>query len=141
MNKSKITVETSVRADLSRVWTCWTAPEHVVNWNFASDDWHCPRAENDLRAGGSFKFNMASRDGKMSFDFEGVYDKVEHHRKIAYTMADGRQVSVAFESGGEQTVVTEIFDPENIHSEEMQRAGWQSILDNFKKYVESSSSR
>ncbi len=137
MSTSKITIETNVNADLKKAWDYWTLPEHIVNWNFASDDWHCPKAENDPRTGGKFKATMASKDGKMSFDFEGIYDEVIDQQKISYSMSDGRQVHISFEKNGDATKVTEVFDPENQNSEEMQRSGWQSILNNFKKYVES----
>ena len=133
---SKITVSALIDAESAKVWDYWTQPEHIVHWNAASDDWHCPRASNDLRAGGSFSATMAARDGSMSFDFEGVYDEVIDQHKLVYSLADGRQVSVAFEAAGDQTNVVETFDPENINPEDMQRAGWQAILDNFKAYVE-----
>ncbi len=136
MSKNKITVEISTAQSLEKVWDYWTLPQHIVNWNFASDDWHCPKASNDLKTGGKFSFTMASRDGKFSFDFEGTYDEVIDKSKIAYTMADGRQATILFESTVGVTRVTESFDPENTHSEEMQQSGWQSILNNFKKYVE-----
>ena len=136
MNRPRITVEVKIMADISTVWNCWTGPEHIIHWNFASDDWHCPKAENDLQTGGKFKSTMASKDGKMSFDFEGIYDEVINHKQIAYSLADGRQTLVLFESLDNQTKITERFDPENTNSEELQRAGWQSILDNFKEYAE-----
>ncbi len=134
--KNKITVEVVVNADLQKVWNFWTKPEHIVNWNFASDDWHCPKATNDLRVGGKFSATMASKDGAMGFDFEGVYDEVIELKKIAYTMVDGRQVQVTFEKHGNATTVTEVFDPENQNPLEMQENGWQAILNNFKVYVE-----
>jgi uncharacterized protein YndB with AHSA1/START domain len=137
MVQTIITVEATVNADIGRVWTCWTSPDHIVHWNFASDDWHCPRADNDLRTGGKFTAVMASKDGKMSFDFEGIYDEVIEYRKIAYSLSDGRKVTVIFEMTGGKTKVTETFDPENENPAELQRTGWQAILDNFKKYVES----
>lgn len=137
MEKNKITVEATINADIQKVWNYWTSPEHIVNWNFASDDWHCPSAENDVRTGGKFSSTMASKDGKMSFDFGGVYDEVINQKKLAYSMEDGRQVEVLFEDMGNNTTkVTEAFDAENTHSDEMQRAGWQAIVNNFKKYVE-----
>ena len=136
MKQPKITVETTVSADINKVWTYWTRPEHIVNWNFASDDWHCPAAENDPVTGGRFRSTMAAKDGSMSFDFEGVYDEVADRKRIAYSMPDGRQVTVEFEDQGKQVKVTESFDPEQTNPEEMQRAGWQGILDNFKKYTE-----
>ena len=132
----KIQVETTVAAPLARVWDCWTDPAHIVHWNFASADWHCPKASNDLRAGGTFSYTMASRDGAMSFDFGGVYEEVAEHQKITYALADGRRVEVAFAAGADGTRVMEIFDPENVHPADMQRAGWQAILDNFRRYVE-----
>ncbi|MCA0448088.1 MAG: SRPBCC family protein [Bacteroidetes bacterium] len=136
MINNKITVQATVSADINKVWSSWTLPEHITKWNFASDDWHCPSATNDLKAGGRFCATMASKDGSMSFDFEGIYDEVIHHRKIAYSLADGRQIAILFESEGDKTRVIETFDPENENSMELQRAGWQSILDNFKAYTE-----
>ena len=136
MGEKGITVQASISAKIERVWGFWTKPEHIVKWNFASSDWHCPAAENDLRTGGKFKSTMASKDGKMSFDFEGVYDEVIEQKRIAYSLADGRQVKVVFEELGDKTEVIETFDPENENSEELQRSGWQSIMDNFKSYVE-----
>ena len=136
-NKTTITVESTVKAPVAQVWKFWTEPEHIKKWNAASDDWHTPRAENDLRAGGSFSARMEAKDGSFGFDFGGVYDEVTLNEKIAYTMDDGRQVSVNFTSNGKETKVVETFDAENTHSVEMQRGGWQAILDNFKKYTES----
>lgn len=135
-NKTSITVTATVHAPVEKVWECWSDPAHITQWNNASDDWHTPHATNDLRAGGSFTARMEAKDGSMGFDFGGVYDQVEHHQLIAYTMGDGRKVSVHFTSRGNETDVKETFDAENMHPEEMQRAGWQAILDNFKKYVE-----
>jgi uncharacterized protein YndB with AHSA1/START domain len=136
MEPVKITVETDITAEINNVWTCWTAPEHIVNWNFASDEWHCPSAENNLRPGGKFRYVMASKDGEMSFDFEGVYNKVLPHNQITYTLTDGRKVRIEFEDHGETTRIRETFDAENENSPEMQKKGWQAILDNFKKYAE-----
>ena len=133
---TKITISTLINAELHKVWDYWTGPAHIVNWNFASDDWHCPFAENDLRENGKFRSTMASCDGKMSFDFEGIYSLVKHHEVIQYGMADGREVQVWFSPDGDATRVTETFDAENVHSVELQRAGWQSIMNNFKQYVE-----
>lgn len=138
MSTTKITVSTVIAAGIQKVWDCWTLPAHITGWNFASDDWHCPKAENDLQNSGKFNYTMASRDGATSFDFEGVYDEVRPHEKIAYTLLDDRKVSVLFEAEGDSTRVTETFDAENVHSPEMQQAGWQAILDNFKNYVEAS---
>lgn len=136
-NKSAITVETMIKAPLAKVWDMWNNPEHITQWCAASDDWHAPYAENDLKAGGKFKTTMAAKDGSFSFDFEGVYDRVEEPKRIEYTMGDGRKVKVDFVQEADLVKVVEVFDPENTHSEEMQRSGWQAILDNFKKYVES----
>lgn len=136
MKPEKITVSATINAPLEKVWTRWTGPEHVINWHFASPDWHCPRATNDLRAGGKFSFTMASRDGAMSFDMEGTYDEVIPLKRLAYTMPDGRKVTVVFESNASGTTLTESFDPENQNSREMQRAGWQAIVDNFMGYAE-----
>ena len=136
MEKTKITIETIISADTKKVWDYYSAPKHITKWNFASDDWHCPNAENDLKVGGKFKSRMEAKDGSFGFDFEGVYDEVVDHKKIAYTMPDSRQVITNFENLGDKTKVTTIFDAENENPVEMQRDGWQSILDNFKKYVE-----
>ncbi len=133
---TKITVETLVSADLQKVWDCFTKPEHIVKWSFASDDWHCPKASNDIRTGGKFASTMASKDGKMSFEFEGVYSEVVPLRRIVYSMADGRTVQVDFIAEGKNTRVVETFDAENENPIEMQRGGWQAILDNFKKHTE-----
>ena len=136
MTAIKITIETNVNASVETVWEAWTNPEHVMRWNHASDDWHCPGATNDLRIGGRFSFTMASKDGKMSFDFEGVYVNIEEHELIQYKIGDGREVKVTFRKTGEVVKVVETFEAEKVHSIEQQKAGWQAILDNFKKYTE-----
>jgi len=132
-----ITVQSTINAPIEVVWNCWTAPEHITKWNNASEDWHTPYAENDLRVGGKFKSTMAAKDGTMSFDFEGEYTLVEQNETIKYVMADGRKVEVSFAATPAGVEVIESFDPETVNSEEMQRGGWQAILNNFKKYVES----
>ncbi|WP_264565520.1 SRPBCC family protein [Flavobacterium sp. N3904] len=132
-----ITVQSTIIASLKAVWECWTTPEHIMKWNNASDDWHTPYAENDLRVGGKFKSTMASRDGTMSFDFEGEYTLVKQNEAIEYVLADGRKVKISFEETPNGVEVIESFDPETVNPEEMQRSGWQAILDNFKKYVDS----
>lgn len=134
-----ITIESIINAPIKKVWECWTNPEHITKWNQASDDWHCPFAENDIRTNGKFKSTMASKDGKISFDFEGIYDNVIKYKHIAYSLADGRKVTVDFIEDGNLTKVIETFNPENVNSEEMQKAGWQMILDNFKKHTETTS--
>ncbi|WP_114783525.1 SRPBCC family protein [Botryobacter ruber] len=136
--KTAITVETTVQAPVEKVWKSWTEPQHITQWNNASDDWHTPRAENDVRVGGKFTSRMEARDGSMGFDFEGTYSAVEEHRQLAYAMPDGRKVQITFAPTAAGTHVTETFDAEQTHSLEMQQQGWQAILDNFKKYVENS---
>lgn len=135
-NNKTITVENTVNAPVEKVWEFWTGPEHITKWSNASDDWHTPFAENDLRTGGKFMSRMEAKDGSFGFDFGGVYDDVVTHERIAYTMGDGRKVAIAFSSNGNETKVTETFEPENQNPLEMQQAGWQAILDNFKKYTE-----
>ena len=135
--KTAITVETTVKAPVKKVWDYFSAPEHITRWAFASDDWHAPYAENDLRTDGKFKTTMAAKDGSFSFDFGGVYTNVQPHSVIEYVMDDGRKVKVTFSDNNGETQVSETFDPENLHPVEMQRGGWQEILDNFKKYTES----
>ena len=133
---TKITVETTVKAPVEKVWKYWTLPGHITKWNAASDDWHSPFAENDLRVGGQFKSRMEAKDGSFGFDFGGTYDDVKTNELIEYTLGDGRKVVVRFAANGNETKVTETFDAENTHSIEMQQGGWQAILDNFKKYTE-----
>jgi uncharacterized protein YndB with AHSA1/START domain len=135
--KTAITVETMVNAPVEKVWRHWNEPKHITQWCQAADDWHAPFAENDLKVNGKFKTTMAAKDGSVSFDFEGVYDTVQQHKRIAYTMADGRKVNITFSEEGNKTRVVETFDPESENPVEMQRGGWQAILDNFKKYSES----
>lgn len=137
MKNQAITVKTVIEAPLEKVWKSWTTPEDITKWCQASDDWHAPHAENDLRAGGRFVTTMAAKDGSMSFDFGGVYTEVVHHKTIAYKIDDGRTVKISFDDQGGRTIVTETFEIENANPAEMQRAGWQAILDNFKKYTES----
>lgn len=136
--KTKITVATVINAPVEKVWNLWTDPKHIIRWNNASDDWHTPRAENDLRVGGKFLSHMAAKDGSMGFDFTGTYTTVELHKQIDYTMDDERKVQISFASEGNTTSVTETFEAEQMNSVELQQAGWQSILDNFKKYAETS---
>lgn len=136
MSNTKITVETTINAPLNKVWDCWTLPQHITQWNAASDDWHCPKVENDLKEGSKFSFTMASKDGKMSFDFEGVYTAIVIGKTIAYTMSDQREAVVTFSNVDNQTKITEVFEAENMNPIEMQQMGWQAILNNFKRYVE-----
>jgi len=135
-SKTKITVETTVNAPVEKVWEYWTKPEHVVKWNNASEDWHTTRAENDFRVGGKFFSRMEAKDGSAGFDFGGINDEIKDNEYIGYTMGDGRKVSINFTSDGNKTEIVETFEAENINSIEMQKGGWQAILDNFKKYTE-----
>ena len=136
-DKTIITVENTINAPVEKVWQYWTKPEHITKWNNASDDWHTPRAENDLRVGGSFVARMEAKDGSVGFDFGGVYDAVRNNEYIEYTLGDGRKVKVVFSGQGNTTKVVESFEAEGTHSIEMQKGGWQAILENFKKYTES----
>jgi uncharacterized protein YndB with AHSA1/START domain len=135
-NESTITVQTTVNAPVEKVWRLWSQPEHITKWNSPSADWHTLRAENDLRTGGKFMSRMEAKDGSMGFDFGGVYDDIRENEHIAYTMDDGRKVTVDFTADGDQTRVVETFDPESENPREMQHAGWQAILDSFKRYAE-----
>jgi uncharacterized protein YndB with AHSA1/START domain len=135
--KTSITVKASVKAPVEKVWKYWNEPQHITRWCAASDDWHAPKAENDLRVGGNFSTTMAAKDGSMSFDFGGVYTQVETNKRIEYTIGDGRKVSIVFTAAGAETRIEETFEAEGTNPVEMQRAGWQAILDNFKKYTES----
>jgi len=135
--RTTITITAEVNATVEKAWDCWTKPEHITQWNQASNDWHCPKAENDVRAGGKFSSTMAARDGSFSFDFGGIHDDVIHHKTIVSTMGDGRKMQVSFEEKDGKTLVTESFEAENMNSLELQRGGWQAILDNFKKHTES----
>lgn len=131
-----ITVETIIKAPIEKVWKSWTEPSHIINWNKASDDWHTPTAENDLKVGGKFSYRMEAKDGSFGFDFWGIYDKVKEHESIEYTMGDGRKTWITFTGWGNEIKVTETFVAENENSLELQKNGWQAILDNFKKYTE-----
>lgn len=136
-SKSSISVETNIKVPVEKLWKLWTNPEHITQWNHASDDWHTTTTENHLNVGGKFLYRMEAKDGSMGFDFDGTYDKIVPNKLIEYTMSDGRKVKVFFSAMNEETKVIETFETKNTHSAEIQRAGWQSILDNFKKYTES----
>ena len=135
-NNSKITIETTVHAPVENVWKYWTEPNHITKWNSASDDWHTPFSENDLRVGGKFSSRMEAKDGSFGFDFGGVYDEVKLNEFISYTLGDGRKVEISFIHEENDTKIIQVFDPETENPIEMQRQGWQSILNNFKKYAE-----
>lgn len=133
----EITVQATINAPVDKVWRLWTTPQHITKWNNANDEWHTPKAENELKAGGRFVYRMEAKDGSMGFDFGGVYDEVETNKKITYAIDDGRKVKIEFTGNGNETRVEETFEAEGTNSAELQRTGWQAILDNFKQYVES----
>ncbi|HEX8017058.1 MAG TPA: SRPBCC family protein [Flavobacterium sp.] len=131
-----ITIKATIKASIEKVWNFWNSPEHITKWAFASADWHSPKAENDLREGGKFSTTMAAKDGSMSFDFWGEYTLVKENEAIKYVMGDGRTAEITFTETADGVEIIESFDPETQNPEEMQRAGWQAILDNFKNYAE-----
>ena len=131
-----ITVEVQVNCPVGKVWELWTNPVHITHWNHASDDWFTPWAENDLQVGGKFRSRMEARDGSFGFDFGGVYDVVEENQRIEYTLGDDRKVKIEFKEEGGSTHVTESFEAESTNPVELQKNGWQAIMDNFKKYAE-----
>ncbi len=135
--KTNITVEAIINAPVEKVWNLWTDPKHIIQWNNASDDWHTPKAENDLRVDGRFLSRMEAKDGSFGFDFSGQYSKVEEHKEIEYILDDARKVNIRFVPKDYTTGVVETFEAEDENSIEMQRTGWQAILNNFKKYAES----
>lgn len=132
----EITVTTDLSLPVERVWELWTRPEHIVNWNYALSSWHTPSAENDLSIGGRFSYRMEARDGSMGFDFSGSHTAILPNRYIFTTLDDARSLKVFFSTEDGKTRVTEIFDAEKTNPPEMQKKGWQAILDNFKKYAE-----
>lgn len=132
----KITVSAAINADVQKVWNYYTQPEHITQWNFADSSWQCPSASNDMKIGGKYAARMEAKDGSFGFDFEAVYNEIKEGENFTYTMPDGRQVCVYFKENNGQTHVDVVFDPERDNPEDMQRGGWQAILDNFKKYAE-----
>lgn len=136
MSFAKIRIEALISAPQSKVWTYWTEPNHITKWNFAIPEWHCPSATNDLKVGGRYVARMEAKDGSFGFDFEGVYDEIKPQQKLTYTMPDGRKVETTFEQHDGKTKVVTVFDAEDQNSLEMQKNGWQAILNNFKKYTE-----
>ncbi|ERK31144.1 SRPBCC family protein [Clostridium intestinale] len=132
----KITIETTINTPVAHVWKFWTEPVHIMKWNSASDDWHTPFAENDLRIGGKFLSRMEAKDGSFGFDFGGTYADVKANEIIAYTLEDGRNVYITFLSDNGKTKIVEVFDAEETNPVEFQEQGWKAILDNFKGYVE-----
>jgi len=136
MDKTSVTIQATVNTSPEKVWIYWTSPEHIVNWNSASDDWHCPSAKNDLREEGRFSYRMESKDGRQGFDFSGIYDEIQPYQRIHYTLDDGRRVLTTFSEKDGATDIVSVFDAENTFPVEVQKDGWQAILDAFKNYVE-----
>lgn len=132
----KITVTANVKADNKKVWDYYVNPEYITKWNFADPSWHCPSASNDMRPGGKYTARMEARDGSFGFDFEAIYDEISEGEKFTYTLGDGRVVNVNFKNENDYTEVTVRFDPEMQNPVDMQRDGWQAILNNFKKFTE-----
>ena len=132
-----ITIQATVMVDAAKAWECYTLPEHITKWNFASDDWHCPAAFNELKVGGTYRVRMEAKDGSFGFDLEATYDSVEPGNSFTYTMSDGRPVHLVMHDKGSATEVTITFEAENQNPVELQRDGWQAILNNYKKYTES----
>jgi uncharacterized protein YndB with AHSA1/START domain len=131
-----ITVQNTIEAPIETVWDYWTNPTHVIHWNFASTDWHCPNATSDFKVGGEFHYIMAAKDGSVSFDFCGTYTKIDTKSTIQLFLEDGREVNLQFIKDGDATKLIETFEPEEVNSLELQQQGWQAILNNFKSYVE-----
>lgn len=132
----KINVRAMVHADLDSVWSAWNNPADIKRWNAASEDWHTVSSTVDLRNGGSFSSRMEARDGSAGFDFSGSYTKVKEKTLIEYRLEDGRTVTVRFSTTEEGVLVEEEFDPDTQFPSDQQQAGWQSILDNFARFVE-----
>jgi len=135
--ENTIMVGVHIHSDIDTVWDTYTNPKHIMNWNAASEDWHCPKSENDLRVGGEFHSTMAARDGNMEFDFWGTYTKIVPKELICYTMGDGRKAEVEFQNDGHCVNVIVEFEPEGENSRELQEQGWGAILENFADYVQS----
>jgi len=136
MTKESITIKATVQANITKAWDYYTNPNHITNWNFAHESWHCPAASNDLTIGGKYLARMEARDGSMGFDFEAIYDEIVEHKKIVYTLTDERKVVIDFLENGNQTEITVEFEAENQNPIAMQQAGWQAILNNYKDYTE-----
>lgn len=136
VQKTKITIQATIDASIDNVWKCWTNPEDITQWNFASPEWHVPAATNDLKVGGRFSYRMEARDGSFGFDFSGVYDKIDPKKYIEYTLDDGRMVAITFRKDKWKVKLIETFEAETENSVDLQQAGWQAILDNFKKHAE-----
>lgn len=136
MSSVQITIQADINAERKEVWDYYTNPGHIIHWNFASDDWCCPTASNDMRKGGKYSARMEAKDGSFGFDFEGIYDEVIPGKSLTFTLADNRKVHAGFADSEKSTRVTVTFDAESQNPPEMQKAGWQAILNNFKKYAD-----
>ncbi len=132
----KIEIEVKVRVPRELAWAAWNDPDDIKGWNAASDDWHTTSSSVDLREGGRMSSRMEAKDGSMGFDFDATYTKVDAPSKLAFRLDDGREVTVEFEAIPGGTMIRETFEAENENDLEMQRAGWQAILDNFRRHVE-----
>jgi uncharacterized protein YndB with AHSA1/START domain len=130
-----ITIQAIADAPIEVVWHCWISAEHIIHWNAASDDWHTPRATSDFKIGGTFSYRMEAKDGSFGFDLNGRFNHIEEHRFIAYSLEDDRKVEIEFEAKGDQTLITQRFEAENINPRDLQQTGWQAILNNFVKYA------
>ncbi len=136
MSFTKITIQANVNADINTVWNKYTDPQHIIHWNFASDDWCCPSASNDLRVGGQYVARMEAKDGSFGFDLEAIYNELDPLSKIKYSFSDDREIEIFFKSNDDSTDIKIIFDAETLNPIEMQQQGWQAILNNFKSYAE-----
>lgn len=132
-----IKIQVTVKAPIEHTWKCWVSPGDIMKWNFASEDWHTTKSENDLKVGGKFLSRMEAKDGSFGFNFEGIYDMVDKYHTIEYTLLDARKVRVTFHEINGQTLVVEEFEAESENPVEMQKNGWQAILNNFKLHTES----
>lgn len=131
-----IQIETQILSSIESVWDCFTNPLHIIHWNFASPDWHCPKATSDFIEGGEFHYTMAVKDGSFEFDFWGTFLQIDEKKKLEIVLGDGRKMSVIFNLMGNETILKESFEPESENSLELQKVGWQAILLSFKRYVE-----
>jgi uncharacterized protein YndB with AHSA1/START domain len=136
MANQPISVSTTVDVPRSETWHYYTEAEHVINWNFASEDWHCPAARNDLREGGTFAITMASKDGNMEVELEGTYEEIKPEQHIAYTLENGNKVTVDFKDQDDGTRVDIRFEPDPDEDHDSQRDQWEGILGNFRQYAE-----
>ncbi|WP_417496367.1 SRPBCC domain-containing protein [Maricaulis sp.] len=139
MKRQTIMIDALVATPIDKAWQCWTQPDHITQWNFASDEWCCPNAANDLTIGGHYRARMEARDGSFGFDLEAVYNEVTEPSALGMVLTDGRSVRTVFVPEGKATRITTTFDAEAENSIDIQRDGWQAILNNFKIYVEANS--